>query len=339
MSRIRELPKVELHVHIEGTLEPDLVVELAHDQGIELPYPDAEALRERYVFADLSSFLDIYYANLDVLRRRHDFARLAYEYGARAHLAGVVHAEVFFDPQAHRSRGVPLHDVVGGLVDGFDDARAEFGVTTDLIACFLRDRPVAEASAVLNELVDMSAPIVGVGLDSAEIGNPAAPFAEVFARAAALGLRRVAHAGEESGPESVREAIEELAVHRVDHGIRSVDDPGVMAQLAAHRIPLTVCPLSNVRLRTVADLASHPLPHLIEAGVVVTINSDDPAYFGGHVDDNFRAVAEQFALTDDTLAQLARNSVTASFLPQERRDTVLAQIDEWLAAGHPPPVE
>ncbi|MEE3848845.1 adenosine deaminase [Gordonia sp. LSe1-13] len=333
MSRIHELPKVELHVHIEGTLEPDLVLELAADAGITLPYPDAEALRGRYVFADLQSFLDIYYENLDVLRRRHDFARLAYEYAVRALAGGVVHAEVFFDPQAHRSRGVPMADVVGGLVDGFARARTEFGFTADLIACFLRDRPAAEAAETLDELVAVDAPIIGVGLDSAEVGNPASPFADVFARAADLGLRRVAHAGEEAGPESIRGAIDHLGVDRIDHGIRSVDDPDLLAELVATRMPLTVCPLSNVCLQAVSDLASHPLPDLLSAGAHVTLNSDDPAYFGGYLDDNFTAVAEQFGLDDETLARLARNSVVASFLPASRQREIIDRIDGWQAAS------
>ncbi|AZG44902.1 adenosine deaminase [Gordonia insulae] len=335
-SRLRELPKVELHVHIEGTLEPELVLELARDAGIALPYRDADTLRGRYVFADLQSFLDIYYENLGVLRRRHDFARLAYQYASRAHAGGVVHAEVFFDPQAHRSRGVAVADVVAGLVEGFDRAFGEFGFTTELIACFLRDRPVAEALETLDELTACRAAIVGVGLDSAEVGHPASLFTEVFARAADLGLRRVAHAGEEGGPDSVRAAIDHLGVERVDHGIRSVDDPDLVAELVARQMPLTVCPLSNVRLQAVADLAVHPLPDLIAAGVLVTINSDDPAYFGGYADDNFAVVADAFALDDPALAALADNSVTASFLPDARKAELRSRIAAWLAGGRDP---
>jgi adenosine deaminase len=331
MTRIQELPKVELHVHIEGTLEPELVLELARDAGIELPYLDAESLRSRYVFGNLQSFLDIYYENMAVLRRRHDFGRLAYEYARRAHAGGVVHAEVFFDPQAHRMRGVPITDVVSGLTDGFDRARADFGFTAELIACFLRDRPVTEAMTTLDELTALDAPIVGVGLDSAEVGYPASLFTEVFERAAALALRRVAHAGEEGGPESIRMAMDSLGVERVDHGIRSVDDPALVVELAAGRVPLTVCPLSNVRLQAVADLAAHPLPDLLAAGAHVTINSDDPAYFGGYADDNFAAVAETFDLDDATLALLAHNSVSASFLPADRKEQVHKRIERWLA--------
>ncbi|MFT4043430.1 MAG: adenosine deaminase [Gordonia sp. (in: high G+C Gram-positive bacteria)] len=330
MSRIADLPKVELHVHIEGTLEPELVLELARDSGIDLGYADADDLRRRYAFTDLQSFLDIYYENMAVLRTPADFARLAHAYAERAHAGGVVHAEVFFDPQAHTIRGVDLADVVDGLVAGFDRAREEFGVTADLIACFLRDRPVAEAQDTLDALLALDAPIIGVGLDSAEVGNPASKFTDVFARAAAAGLHRVAHAGEEGGPDSIRNALTHLGITRIDHGIASADDPALLAQLAADGTPLTVCPFSNVALKTVTDLATHPLPRLIDAGVAVTINSDDPAYFGGYVDDNFTAIAHEFGFADDALAALARNSVDASFLTAERKSQIHDRIAAWL---------
>ncbi|MGC4962188.1 adenosine deaminase [Gordonia sp. DT218] len=338
MSRITSLPKVELHLHIEGTLEPELVLELARENGIGLPYRDADALRARYAFDDLQSFLDIYYENLVVLRGRRDFARLAHAYAARAHAAGVVHAEVFFDPQAHTVRGIALGDVVAGLIDGFERAHAEFGITSDLIACFLRDRPVAEALSTLDELLALDAPIIGVGLDSAEVGNPASRFAEVFDRASRAGLRLVAHAGEEGGPDSILQALDDLAVERIDHGIRSVDDPVLMSRLADERTPLTICPLSNVHLNAVADIASHPLPELIHAGLRVTINSDDPAYFGGYVDQNYTAVVDAFDLDDRVVAMLAHNSVDASFLAASRQREIHARIDEWLSlsTGDPP---
>ncbi|MGV9792960.1 adenosine deaminase [Gordonia sp. NPDC003422] len=335
MRRITDLPKVELHVHIEGTLEPELVMELAESSGVDLPYANADELRRRYVFTNLQSFLDIYYDNLDVLRTNHDFSRLAYEYAVRAHAGGVVHAEVFFDPQAHLIRGVALDTVVDGLVDGFARARSDCGFTADLIACFLRDRPVREALETLESLTAIDAPIIGVGLDSAELGNPASLFTEVFARAAALGLRRVAHAGEEGGPESIRQALDDLGAERIDHGIRSLDDPEMVARLVAAHIPLTVCPLSNVALQSVDELARHPLPELLAAGLHVTINSDDPAYFGGYAEDNYVLVAAAFDLDDATLADLARNSVRASFLPVDRQDEVLLDIDRWLADAHP----
>ncbi|MBD1320959.1 adenosine deaminase [Gordonia hankookensis] len=331
MTRIAALPKVELHLHIEGTLEPELVFELARENGIDLPYRDAEELRARYAFDDLQSFLEIYYENLVVLRGRRDFARLAHAYATRAHAAGVVHAEVFFDPQAHTVRGVTLTEVVDGLMDGFERAHAELGITTGLIACFLRDRPVAEALSTLDELLAVDAPIIGVGLDSAEVGNPASRFTEVFDRASRAGLRLVAHAGEEGGPDSILQALDDLAVERVDHGIRSVDDPRLMSRLADERTPLTICPLSNVHLNAVADIASHPLPELIEAGLHVTINSDDPAYFGGYVDQNYAAIVDAFDLDDQTVARLAHNSVDASFLDTSRQQEIHARIDEWLS--------
>ncbi|MYR06207.1 adenosine deaminase [Gordonia sp. SID5947] len=325
------LPKVELHLHIEGTLEPELVMELARAGGITLPYRDADELRARYAFDDLQSFLDIYYENLVVLRGRGDFAQLAHAYAARAHEAGVVHAEVFFDPQAHLVRGVPLVDVVDGLVDGFEQARAEFGITADLIACFLRDRPVTEALTTLDELIALEAPIIGVGLDSAEVGNPASRFAEVFDRAKRAGLRSVAHAGEEGGPDSIRQALDDLGVERIDHGIRSIDDPLLLSRLADQRTRLTICPLSNVHLNAVADIASHPLPALIEAGLHVTINSDDPAYFGGYIDRNYDVVVDAFGLDDEAVAALAHNAVDASFLPDTRKREIRTRIDEWLS--------
>jgi len=330
MTDIAALPKVELHVHIEGTLEPELIFALAARNGLALPYGSLDELRARYAFDDLQSFLDLYYANMAVLRTPADFAELAEAYLRRAAAAGVRHAEIFFDPQAHLARGVPLAAVVDGLVEGCRRGEAGTGTTSSLIACFLRDRSAEEALDVLERLVDSGSPIVGVGLDSAEVGNPPSKFAAVFARAGELGLRRVAHAGEEGGPAYVWEALDLLHVDRIDHGVRSVEDPGLMDRLAAERTPLTVCPLSNVRLKGVASLAEHPLPRLLASGVVVTLNSDDPAYFGGYADDNYRAVADEFGLQDADLADLARNSVEASFLASDRKAALEREIDAWL---------
>lgn len=332
MSDIAALPKVELHLHIEGTLEPELVFALADRHALELPYDSLADLRSRYDFTDLQSFLDLLYANNAVLRTAEDFAELAEAYLRRASAAGVRHVEMFFDPQAHLTRGVPLDTVVDGLVEGCRRGQDGTRTTAALIACFLRDRSGEEALEVLDQLVALEAPIIGIGLDSAEVGNPASKFAAVFARAAELGLHRVAHAGEEGGPQYVVDALDLLHVERVDHGVQSVEDPALMKRLADERVPLTVCPLSNVRLRGVPSLAEHPLPHLLEAGVVVTINSDDPAYFGGYVDANYAAVAEQFGLDDDALAMLARNSVEASFLPPDRKAELHQEIGAWLAA-------
>jgi adenosine deaminase len=330
VADIVSLPKVELHVHVEGTLEPELIFDLADRHGLDLPYASMADLRARYDFPDLQSFLDLYYANLTVLRTADDFAVLASAYVRRAAAGGVRHAELFFDPQAHRSRGIPLPAVVEGLVEGCRQGAAETGTTSSLIACFLRDRSAAEALDVLDELTAVRAPIVGIGLDSAEVGNPASRFTAVYARARELGLHRVAHAGEEGGPDYVREALDLLGVERVDHGVRSVEDPVLLRRLASERIPLTVCPLSNVRLGGVRSLAEHPLPRLLEAGVVTTINSDDPAYFGGYAEDNYAAVATAFALGARELARLAHHSVEASFLPPDRKTALDAEIDDWL---------
>jgi adenine deaminase len=335
VTDIATLPKVELHLHIEGTLEPELIFELAGRHDLALPYASVADLRARYAFEDLQSFLDLYYANMAVLRDAGDFAELMQAYLRRAAAGGVRHAEVFFDPQAHLSRGVPLAEVVDGLVEGARLGEGETGTTSSLIACFLRDRSEEEALDVLERLVVAQAPIIGIGLDSAEIGNPPSKFAAVYARARELGLHRVAHAGEEGGPEYVTEALDLLGVARVDHGVRSVEDQALLRRLATERVPLTVCPLSNVRLKGVPSLAEHVLPQLFAAGVVTTINSDDPAYFGGYADDNYAAVAAQFALGADDLAALAHHSVEASFLPPVRKAALDREIDAWRRLQNP----
>jgi adenosine deaminase len=313
IEQIRALPKAELHLHIEGTLEPGLALALARRNGIELRFGNVEALAQAYNFSDLQSFLNLYYECMSVLQRAEDFTDLANAYLERAARDGVRRVEMFFDPQAHTSRGVPLDVVVAGLGAAIREAPARHGVTVMLIACFVRDRPVAEAMSTLERLADHLDLVRGVGLDSAEVGNPPAAFREVFAAAAELGLHRVAHAGEEGPPAYVWEALDVLGVERIDHGIRAVEDGALLSRIAGDRIPLTVCPLSNVRLRCVDSLAEHPLPRLLDAGVLVTINSDDPAYFGGYVADNYLAVHEALGLDLDALASLARNSLSASF--------------------------
>jgi adenosine deaminase len=327
-SRVLTLPKAELHLHIEGTLEPELAFELAARNGVRLPFGSVEELRAAYRFADLQSFLDLYYACMDVLRTRADFRDLAAAYLRRAASEGVRHAELFFDAQAHTARGVAYSDVVGGLRDALDDA-ARLGVTGGLILSFLRDAPLAEAEAVWAEAKQRPGDLLGVGLDSAEVGNPAGPFAGIFREARALGLHAVAHAGEEGGPDYVWAALRELGAERIDHGIRALEDPELVRHLVAHRVPLTVCPFSNVRLCAVPTLADHPLPAMLAAGLHVTVNSDDPAYFGGYAGQNLAAVAEQFGLSEDDLVLLARNSVTASFADEGRRRELLGAIDEW----------
>ncbi|MEU0567372.1 adenosine deaminase [Nonomuraea sp. NPDC005983] len=299
-------PKAELHLHIEGTLEPELVVELARRNRIELPTFDVEAIRARYDFTNLQSFLDIYYENMAVLRTEQDFYDLATAYLKRA---GVQHAEIFFDPQAHLVRGVPLGVVFGGLTAALRDS----DVSAELILCFLRDRGAEEAEQVLRAALPYRDQFIGVGLDSAEVGYPPSLFRRVFEIAAAEGLHRVAHAGEEGGPDYVWEALDILRVERVDHGIRAMEDPQLVARLREERIPLTVCPLSNVRLRAVPSLRDHILPAMLDEGLLVTVNSDDPAYFGGYVEDNYRALRDELGMTEDQLDQLARNSFEAAF--------------------------
>lgn len=326
-------PAAELHIHIEGTLEPELVYALAERNGTQLPYRDIEDLRSRYEFDDLQSFLDLYYATMQVLQTEQDFADMTAAYLERAAAGGVRHVELFFDPQAHLVRGVELRTVVDGISSVLAQSQERFGISSSLIVCFLRDRDPSEAVTVLQDLLEMEAPIIGVGLDSAERDYPPQLFREAFDLAARHGLRRVAHAGEEGPADYVRQALDVLGAERIDHGVRSLEDPELVRRLAEEQVPLTVCPLSNVRLKGVPSLAEHPLPALLDAGLLVSIHSDDPAYFGGYVEDNFRAIAEQFSLDAEALAQLAKNSFVSSFVDQGRRDELLAAVDTWLAEG------
>jgi adenosine deaminase len=314
-SFIRGLPKAELHLHIEGTLEPEMVFELASKHGVSLPYPSVEALREAYRFADLQSFLDIYYAGAAVLLDESDFYALTAAYLRRAHADGVVHVEIFFDPQTHTQRGVPFAAVIGGIQRALLEAEQTLSITHRLILCFLRHLSAAEAMQTLEEALPYSHLIAAVGLDSSESGHPPSKFASVFERARAHGLLTVAHAGEEGPPAYVREALDVLQVKRIDHGVRSEEDPELLARLARERIPLTVCPLSNVKLRVFDRIEQHNLKRLLELGLCVTVNSDDPAYFGGYVVDNYLAVANGLELSRDEISELAGNSIEASFLP------------------------
>lgn len=325
------IPKAELHLHIEGTLEPELAFALAARNGVELPFADTGELRAAYAFTDLQSFLDLYYGLMAVLRTEEDFAELADAYLARAAAQGVRHAEIFFDPQAHTARGVPMGTVVEGLGRALERSEERHGVSTRLIMCFLRDEPAESALATLREAEPYLHRITGVGLDSAEVGNPPSKFREVYEAAAALGLRRVAHAGEEGPAAYVREALDVLGVERVDHGLRVMEDPGLVERLVRDRVPLTLCPLSNVRLRAVDVLAEHPLPRMMAAGLMCTVNSDDPAYFGGYAGDNFTAVRRELDLGDEQLRELARNSFLASFLEddEERRARYLAEVEAY----------
>lgn len=321
------MPKAELHLHIEGTLEPDLAFRLARRNGVTLPYANEEALHAAKNFTDLQSFLDLYYACADVLRTEEDFADLMSAYLARAHADHVVHAEVFFDPQTHTARGIPFGVVVQGLTEGMRRGRA-LGVSSRLILCFLRHLGEADAWATLKEAEPYLDQIDGFGLDSSERGHPPAKFARVFARVRALGKPVVAHAGEEGPPSYIVEALDVLGARRIDHGVRAIEDEAVLTRLAKEQIPLTVCPLSNIRLCVFPDMTAHSLPRLLEAGACVTINSDDPAYFGGYMNDNIRAVQEAFGWGRATWVQLARNSFVASLAGAEER----AQWERDLAA-------
>ncbi|WP_430331667.1 adenosine deaminase [Rhodococcus sp. ACT016] len=316
-------PLAELHMHIEGALGPELIFALAERNRMHLPYSGLADLESRYEFTDLQSFLDLYYANMAVLRTAEDFADLTRDYLRRAAAAGVRHAELFFDPQAHVSRGVPLQVVLDGILDALAASESELDVSSGLIASFLRDEPVHDAEEVLSEILRLRAPIIGVGLDSAEVGYPPTLFEDVFARARAEGLHVVAHAGEEGPPEYIWQALDLLGAERIDHGVRCLEDPALVERLVDEEIPLTVCPLSNVRLRVVDSMDEHPLRTMLRAGLRVTVNSDDPAYFGGDIGENFAQLRDRLALTDDEVDLLARNSIEASFASPARKAELL----------------
>ena len=322
MSRIDDLiaalPKAELHVHLEGTLEPELLFELAGRNGVELPYADIDALRAAYDFSELQDFLDVYYAGMQVLRTEQDFRDLAIAYLRRASADNVRHVEAFFDPQAHTERGVALDTVVAGFDEAMTEARS-LGLGFLLIPCFLRHLPAESADRTLDALLAHGDRFVGVGLDSSELGHPPSKFASVFSKARAAGLRIVAHAGEEGPPDYVREALDVLDVDRIDHGNRALEDDALVERLVQAGMTLTVCPLSNLRLRVVDDLKHHPLKRMLDAGIRATVNSDDPAYFGGYVNDNFRAVTEGLDLTPAEVVRLARNAFSGSFLDDARK--------------------
>ena len=328
-----ELPKAELHLHIEGTLEPELMFELARRNGITLPYPDVEAVRRAYVFDDLQSFLDIYYAGCQVLQTERDFHDLTAAYLGRAAEQGVRHAEIFFDPQTHTARGIEFSTVVHGLTAALEEAERSVGITSRLILCFLRDQSAESAMATLEAALDHRDSIVAVGLDSAEVGNPPEKFRAVFDRARAKGFLTVAHAGEEGPPDYIRQALDLLGVARVDHGVRCAEDDALVVRLVAEQIPLTVCPLSNVKLRVFPTLEQHNLADLLRRGLRVTVNSDDPAYFGGYVGDNYVATASALTLTRDEVLELARNSFLASFLDADEQQRHLDAIDQLVSQG------
>ncbi len=328
---ISGLPKAELHIHIEGSLEPELMVALAERNGIAIPYADVEAVRAAYRFSNLQDFLDIYYRGADVLRTEADFRDLATAYCDRAAADGVVHAEIFFDPQTHTARGVSFDTVMRGLLAAIDAAQAKHGMSVALILCFLRHLDEADAFATFAAAEPWLDRIAAVGLDSSELGHPPEKFARVFARAGAAGLKRVAHAGEEGPPDYVRQALDDLRIDRLDHGNRALEDPLLTARLARSGMTLTVCPLSNLKLCVVGDMADHPIDRMLAAGLRATINSDDPAYFGGYIAANYRAAAAGRGLGRRDLAMLARNSFLGSFLPDAAVATHLASLDAFVA--------
>ena len=326
---IAALPKAELHLHIEGSLEPELMFALAQRNGVAFPFASVDEVRAAYAFSNLQDFLDIYYQGMGVLITEQDFFDLTAAYLARAHADAVRHVEIFFDPQGHTARGVAFATVVTGITRALDDAQARYGMTSKLIMCFLRHLSEADAEAILDEALPFLDRIDGVGLDSSEVGHPPAKFERVFARARSLGLKIVAHAGEEGPPDYVVEALDLLNVDRIDHGNRSLEDPALVARLAADGVTLTVCPLSNLKLCVVDDMAAHPLKIMLRAGLIATVNSDDPSYFGGYVNANYQAVADALDLSKIELVTLARNSFTGSFLDDAAKARHLAAIDTY----------
>jgi adenosine deaminase len=324
---VQGMPKAELHIHIEGSLEPELIFALAQRNGVSLTYPTVETLRQAYAFSDLQSFLDIYYAGASVLLTEQDFYDMTAAYLRRAHADNVRHAELFFDPQTHTARGVPFGTVVNGIWRACQDGP----ISASLIMCFLRHLSEDEAIATLEEALPYRDKIIGVGLDSSEVGHPPEKFARVFERARQLGLHLVAHAGEEGPPAYIESALDVLNVERVDHGVRCLEDPALVERLVRERMALTVCPLSNIKLRVFDVMGQHNLRTLLDAGLAATVNSDDPAYFGGYMNDNFIAAFEALPLDASHAKTLARNSFEASFLEPEQKRAFLAEVDAFFA--------
>jgi adenine deaminase len=328
---IRRLPKCELHIHIEGSLEPELMFALARRNGTRLPYASVEALRQAYQFRNLQDFLDLYYQGMSVLITEQDFYDLAWAYLERARADNVRHVEIFFDPQGHTARGVPFSTVVEGLHRAIGDAGRKLGVQASLIMCFLRHLDEADAERTLDSALAFKDRIVGVGLDSSETGHPPSKFKHVFSRARDAGFFLSAHAGEEGPPSYVWEALDVLGVGRIDHGNRSLEDPALVRRLAREQVALTVCPLSNLRLRVVDDLAHHPLRRMLDDGLKATVNSDDPAYFGGYVNQNYLAVTDALGLGRDAIATIVRNGFQASLMSATEKAEALAEVERVLA--------
>ena len=327
---IRGLPKAELHLHLEGTLEPELALRLARKHGVVLPYDTVEELRRSYQFTDLQSFLDVYLAGAGVLRDEDDFYALTAAYLRKSRDQGVVHVEVFFDPQTHTDRGIAFVTVLNGINRALTEAEREYGITHRLIMCFLRHLSAEEAMQTLNEALPHKAVIAAIGLDSTETGHPPSKYSAVFERARREGFLAVAHAGEEGPASNVRDALDVLKVQRIDHGVRSEEDAALVDRLARERIPLTMCPLSNVKLKVFRSVGDHNIRRLLQRGLCVTINSDDPAYFGGYLNENYLAVHRELGMSAQELAQLARNSFEASFLAPSQKQRWLQAIDDYM---------
>ncbi|WP_414040993.1 adenosine deaminase [Acidithiobacillus sp. M4-SHS-6] len=328
---VQHMPKVELHLHIEGTLEPEMLLTFAQRNDIALPYKDIESTRAAYQFNDLQSFLDVYYLGTLVLREERDFYELAQAYLQRCKRLGIMHTEIFFDPQTHLSHGVALEVVIGGIHSALKEAECEWGISSAMILCFERDRDAESTVSLLHEALRIG-DIVGIGLDSAELGNPPRKFQEVFQRAKTLGLHRVAHAGEEGPPEYIWEALDVLDVERIDHGVRCLEDPRLVQRLLRERIPLTVCPFSNVELKVFPNLKSHNMGNLLDAGLQVTINSDDPAYFGGYLNENIISTVNCLERDFNDVVLLQKNAIEASFCSRDEKIGMLARLERYIAS-------
>ncbi len=322
------LPKAELHLHIEGTLEPEMMLALARRNKVELPYASAEEIRKAYEFDCLQDFLDVYYLGMSVLINEQDFHDLTFAYLEKVSAQGVTHVEIFFDPQAHTERGIAFDTVVDGICSGLEAGHREFGITSKLIMCFLRHLPEEQAFEALSCACKHKDRIFAVGLDSSENGHPPSKFSRVFAQARREGFVPVAHAGEEGPAAYVAEALDDLRVERVDHGNRALDDPDLVARLVRQQTPLTMCPLSNLRLKGIPSLEASPVKTALDAGLLVTVNSDDPSYFGGYINDNYKAVRKALGLDENDVVTLARNSFAGSFLSDREKQSKLDEIDE-----------
>ena len=331
-SFIEGLPKVELHLHIEGSLEPEMLFDLAQRNKVELPFKSVEEVRKAYDFSNLQDFLDIYYQGMGVLQTEQDFYDLTFAYLKKAAAQNVVHTEIFFDPQGHTERGIKFETVLNGITHALDDGKEKLGISSRLIMCFLRHLSEEEAFKTLEQAVPYKDRIIGVGLDSSEVGHPPSKFSNVFARARIEGFLAVAHAGEEGPPEYIREALDLLKVNRIDHGNRALEDQKLVAMLVEKDMALTVCPLSNFNLRVIKDMKKHPLKRMLELGLKVTINSDDPAYFGGYMNENYKVVTEALSLEKPHLLTLARNAIEAGFLTQTEKDNLLNRVNAYAAS-------